>query len=53
MLIPGFFMVSLSPGYTDCQKYVPIDLASPLNVIASEAKQSDVTHRPEQSRGIP
>jgi hypothetical protein len=37
----------------DCQKYVPIDLASYSKVIASEAKQSDAKHRPEQSREVP
>jgi hypothetical protein len=39
--------------YNNYQKYVPIDLANFLKVIASEAKQSDAEHRPEQSRGIP
>ena len=39
--------------YSGCQKYVPIELVNLSKVIASEAKQSDAKHRPEQSRRIP
>ena len=39
--------------YINCRKYVPIDLVNLSRVIASEAKQFDAKHRPEQSRGIP
>jgi hypothetical protein len=35
MLQEGYF------DYSNCQKYVPIDLANLSKVIASEAKQSD------------